>query len=81
MQMQRMAFAVPLTLATPVTLAIMIILCQWKTDQIVFIREIMYWECSENIHTSRITWHIIIGLGLWYLSQVMDHFSYMVSRE
>ncbi|CAF1352654.1 unnamed protein product [Adineta steineri] len=70
MQMQRMAFAVPLTLATPVTLAIMIALCQWKTDQIVFIREIMYWECSENFATSRITWHIIIGLSLWYLSQL-----------
>ena len=36
MQMQRMAFAVPLTLATPVTLAIMIGLCQWKTDQDCF---------------------------------------------
>ncbi|CAF3788907.1 unnamed protein product [Adineta steineri] len=70
MQMQRMAFAVPLTLATPVTLAIMIALCQWKTDQIVFIREIMYWECSENFATPRITWHIIIGLSLWYLSQL-----------
>ncbi|CAF2308069.1 unnamed protein product [Rotaria sp. Silwood2] len=70
MQMQRMAFAVPLTLATPVTLAIMIGLCQWKTDQIVFIREIMYWECSENLNTTRITWHIIIGLCLWYLSQL-----------
>lgn len=70
MQMQRMAFAVPLTLATPVTLAIMIGLCQWKTDQIVFIREIMYWECSESLNTSRITWHIIVGLSLWYLSQL-----------
>ncbi|CAF3327378.1 unnamed protein product [Rotaria sp. Silwood1] len=70
MQMQRVAFAVPLTLATPVTLAIMIGLCQWKTDQIVFIREIMYWDCSENLNTTRITWHIIIGLCLWYLSQL-----------
>ena len=70
MQMQRVAFAVPLSLATPVTLAIMIGLCQWKTDQIVFIREVMYWECSENLQLPRITWHIIIGLGLWYLSQL-----------
>ncbi|CAF4999225.1 unnamed protein product, partial [Rotaria magnacalcarata] len=70
MQMQRVAFAVPLTLATPVTLAIMIGLCQWKTDQIVLIREIMYWECSENLSSTRITWHIVVGLSLWYLSQL-----------
>ncbi|CAF2149420.1 unnamed protein product [Rotaria magnacalcarata] len=70
MQMQRVAFAVPLTLATPVTLAIMIGLCQWKTDQIVLIREIMYWDCSENLSSTRITWHIVVGLSLWYLSQL-----------
>ncbi|CAF0869648.1 unnamed protein product [Didymodactylos carnosus] len=70
MQMQRVAFSVPLTLATPVTLGIFIGLCQWKGDQVIFIKEVMYWECSESLNFQRITWHILIGMGLWWLSEL-----------
>lgn len=73
MCMQRVAFALPLTLATPVTIIIYIGICTGNLDKIEFIKDMMYWECPENLFSSAsgtIKWQLICGLGLWWLSEL-----------
>lgn len=66
MCMQRVAFALPLTLATPVTIGIYIALCHGNLDRIDFIKDMMYWECSESFSNGNLRWQLVVGLGLWW---------------
>lgn len=70
MCMQRMAFALPLTLATPVTIGIYVAICHGGIDRIDFIKDMMYWECSETFSKGNLKWQLIFGLGLWWLSEI-----------
>lgn len=70
MCMQRVAFALPLTLATPVTIGIYIGICSGGLDRIDFIKDMMYWECSENFSQGNLKWQLIFGIGLWWLSEI-----------
>lgn len=68
--MQRVAFALPLTLATPVTIGIYMAICNGGLDRIDFIKDMMYWECSETFSRGNLKWQLIFGLGLWWLSEI-----------
>jgi len=68
--MQRVAFALPLTLATPLTIGIYIGICSSGLNRINFIKDMMYWECSENFSHGNLKWQLIFGLGLWWLSEI-----------
>lgn len=70
MCMQRVAFALPLTLATPVSIGIFIALCHGHLDRIDFIKDMMYWECSETFSSGNLRWQLVVGLGLWWLSEI-----------
>ena len=70
MCMQKMAFALPLTLATPVTIGIYMVICNGGIDRIDFIKDMMYWECSEIFTKGNLKWQLIFGLGLWWLSEI-----------
>jgi hypothetical protein len=66
MCMQRVAFALPLTLATPVSIGVFIALCHGNLDKIDFVKDMMYWECSESFGNGNLRWQIVVGLGLWW---------------
>jgi hypothetical protein len=68
--MQRLGFALPLTLVTPVTLSVALILCKWFPDSAVFQTDFVYWTCHEGYQTGSFKWQVICGLGLWWLSQL-----------
>lgn len=70
MCMQRVAFALPLTLATPVTIGIYMAICHGGIDRIDFIKDMMYWECSETFTKGNLKWQLIFGLGIWWLSEI-----------
>ena len=70
MCMQRVAFALPLTLATPLTVGIYIAVCSSGLSRIEFIKDMMYWECSETLNRGSLKWQLIFGLGLWWLSEI-----------
>lgn len=70
MCMQRMAFALPLTLATPITIGIYLSICHGGIDRIDFIKDMMYWECSETFSKGNLRWQLVFGLGLWWLSEI-----------
>jgi len=70
MCMQRIAFALPLTLATPLTIGIYLGVCSNGLGRIQFIKDMMYWECSEQFEKGSLKWQLIFGLGLWWLSEV-----------
>lgn len=68
--MQRLGFALPLTLVTPITLSIGLIICKWFPESAVFQPEFVYWTCHEGYQTGSFKWQVICGLGLWWLSQL-----------
>jgi chitin synthase len=68
--MQRLGFALPLTLVTPVILAISLVLCKWFPESTVFQEDFVYWTCHEGYEHGSFKWQVICGLGLWWLSQL-----------
>lgn len=68
--MQRLGFALPLTLVTPITLSIALIICKWFPDSSTFQTDFVYWTCHEGYETGSFKWQVICGLGLWWLSQL-----------
>lgn len=68
--MQRLGFALPLTLVTPVTLSVALILCKWFPESAVFQTDFVYWTCHEGYQTGSFKWQVICGLGFWWLSQL-----------
>ncbi|XP_066299933.1 chitin synthase chs-2-like [Branchiostoma lanceolatum] len=62
----RVGFALPLCLATPATLAMFIIDCQWSN--VFRFNSLNIWKCDVDLKQS---WReIIIGIALWWLSQL-----------
>ncbi|KAK7477687.1 hypothetical protein BaRGS_00031071 [Batillaria attramentaria] len=83
--MQRFSFAVPLSLATPVSVAAMITLCylspettqvsiftrfeRFSKDQII--PGFLSWSCTgEGNDRQWLIWHLGLGFGLWWASQL-----------
>jgi chitin synthase len=69
--MQRIGFALPLTLVTPVSLATALVICKWFPNACVIHADFVYWSCHEGYQQgSSFKWQVICGLGLWWLSQL-----------
>ena len=68
--MQRLGFALPLTLVTPVTLTMTLVICKWFPNAAVFQLDFVFWTCHEGYETGSFKWQVICGLGLWWLSQL-----------
>ncbi len=68
--MQRLGFALPLTLVTPASLTIALVICKWFPESAVFQSDFVYWTCHEGYATGSFKWQLICGLGLWWLSQL-----------
>ncbi|KAI3387050.1 hypothetical protein SNEBB_001269 [Seison nebaliae] len=80
MCMQRLSFALPLTLATPTSIAIGILAQSNKWfpqsgesagERLVFLPDVLWLECPEPFGSSKVlTWQLTCALCLWWLSQV-----------
>ena len=68
--MQRLGFALPLTLVTPITLSVALIICKWAPESAVLKSDFVYWTCHEGYQTGSFKWQVICGLGFWWLSQL-----------
>jgi chitin synthase len=68
--MQRLGFALPLTLVTPAIITISLVICKWFPDAAVFRADFIYWQCHEGYQAGSFKWQLICGLGLWWLSQL-----------
>jgi chitin synthase len=68
--MQRLGFALPLTLVTPAIITISLVICKWFPDAAVFRTDFIYWQCHEGYQNGSFKWQLICGLGLWWLSQL-----------
>lgn len=68
--MQRLGFALPLTLVTPITLGSALVICKWFPEASVFQPEFIFWTCHEGYEQGNFKWQVICGLGLWWLSQL-----------
>ncbi|KAI8497118.1 chitin synthase I [Branchiostoma belcheri] len=62
----KVGFALPLCLATPATMVMFVIDCQWRN--VFKFNSLNIWECDVDLEQS---WReIIIGIVLWWLSQL-----------
>ncbi|KAK7116523.1 hypothetical protein V1264_002190 [Littorina saxatilis] len=69
--MQRFSFAVPLSLATPVSVAAMITLCYLSPETTQLIPGFLSWSCTgESNDRQWFIWHLGLGFGLWWASQL-----------
>ncbi|XP_076444026.1 chitin synthase chs-2-like [Babylonia areolata] len=69
--MQRFSFAVPLSLATPVSVATIITLCYLSPQSTQIIPDFLGWSCTGQGEERRwLIWHLGLGLGLWWTSQL-----------
>lgn len=68
--MQRIAFALPLTLVTPVTLTLALVACKWFPSLTILQPDFVFWTCHEGYQVGAFKWHVICGLALWWLSQL-----------
>ena len=68
--MQRIGFALPLTLVTPITLTVALTICKWFPETAILKPEFVYWTCHEGYETGSFKWQIFCGLGLWWASQL-----------
>ncbi len=68
--MQRIGFALPLTLVTPITLSVALIICKWFPETAILKQDFVYWTCHEGYETGSFKWQIFCGLGLWWASQL-----------
>ena len=69
--MQRFSFAVPLCLATPISVGVIIAICHLQPEKIVLISNFLQWACTgQGIDRQWLIWHLGIGFGLWWVSQL-----------
>ncbi|CAF0778856.1 unnamed protein product [Didymodactylos carnosus] len=68
--MQRICFALPITLVTPVVLTILLALCEFFPKSTVFIDGFIYWSCYEDFAKESFKWQVVCGLALWWLSEL-----------
>ncbi|XP_012941255.1 chitin synthase chs-2 [Aplysia californica] len=69
--MQRISFAIPLSLATPVSVAIIITMCYVDNSLLELMPGFLKWTCTEGNGERRwLIWHLGLGFGLWWASQL-----------
>ncbi|KAK0040246.1 chitin synthase chs-2, partial [Biomphalaria pfeifferi] len=69
--MQRISFSVPLSLATPVSVAVIITICYIDSSKLELMTGFLKWTCTEGSGEKRwLIWHLGLGFGLWWASQL-----------
>ena len=68
--MQRIGFALPITLITPFALTIFLLLCSFAPKSTVFVENFLYWSCYEEYAQDAFKWQVICGLILWWISEL-----------
>lgn len=69
--MQRFSFAVPLCLATPVSVGGIIAICHLQPEKTIIIEDFLHWVCTGNgVERKWFIWHLGLGFGLWWVSQL-----------
>jgi hypothetical protein len=68
--MQRICFALPITLVTPLALTILLIMCSIAPNSTVFIDKFLFWTCYADYAQDSFKWQVICGLILWWLSEL-----------
>jgi len=68
--MQRIGFALPITLVTPLALIILLLMCSLAPQSTVFIENFLFWSCYAEYAKESFKWQVICGLFLWWLSEL-----------
>ncbi|CAF3418820.1 unnamed protein product [Rotaria sp. Silwood1] len=68
--MQRICFALPITLVTPLALTILLVMCSVAPQSTVFIENFLFWSCYADYAKESFKWQVICGLFLWWLSEL-----------
>ncbi|CAM4747857.1 unnamed protein product [Rotaria magnacalcarata] len=68
--MQRICFALPITLVTPLALTILLVMCSVAPESTVFIQNFLFWSCYADYAKESFKWQVICGLFLWWLSEL-----------
>ncbi|CAF3863342.1 unnamed protein product [Rotaria magnacalcarata] len=68
--MQRVCFALPLALVTPLALTILLVMCSVAPKSTVFVENFLFWSCYADYAKESFRWQVICGLVLWWLSEL-----------
>ncbi|UJR08979.1 hypothetical protein I4U23_013229 [Adineta vaga] len=68
--MQRICFALPITLVTPLALTILLVMCSAAPQTTVFVDNFLFWSCYADYAKDSFRWQVICGLFLWWLSEL-----------
>lgn len=68
--MQRICFALPISLVTPLALTILLVMCSVAPQSTVFIENFLFWSCYADYAKESFKWQVICGLFLWWLSEL-----------
>ncbi len=68
--MQRICFALPITLVTPLALTTLLVMCSVTPKSTVFIENFLFWSCYADYAKESFRWQVICGLVLWWLSEL-----------
>ncbi|CAF4001820.1 unnamed protein product, partial [Rotaria sp. Silwood2] len=68
--MQRVCFALPITLVTPLALTILLVMCSIAPKSTVLIENFLFWSCYADYAKESFRWQVICGLVLWWLSEL-----------
>lgn len=68
--MQRICFALPITLVTPLALTILLVMCSIAPKSTVFIENFLFWSCYADYAGESFKWQVVCGLILWWLSEL-----------
>ncbi|XP_067667763.1 chitin synthase chs-2-like [Haliotis asinina] len=69
--MQRFSFAIPLSLATPVSVATIITVCYLRPERTELVKDFLTFACTGHGPERKwLIWHLGLGFGLWWASQL-----------
>lgn len=68
--MQRICFALPITLVTPLALTILLVMCSVAPQSTVFVENFLSWSCYLDYARDSFRWQVVCGLVLWWLSEL-----------
>lgn len=68
--MQRLCFALPISLVTPSALLILLVMCSLAPKSTVFVENFLFWSCYADYAQESFKWQVICGLGLWWISEL-----------
>jgi hypothetical protein len=68
--MQRICFALPITLVTPLALIILLVMCSVAPQSTVFVENLLFWSCYADYARESFRWQVMCGLLLWWLSEL-----------